>query len=161
MVAVGTEGKVLGGSDLREVREVECLLLIGEPNLYKVGGGGGWEVREGDLVLTGKSTLCGGEDDPSLWEEVRGGGEREGDFILVALGKAMWGGTIWLFTGLFGFFRLVDKPLLAPGGGPDESKLLPNDLFCGNEERLLLVLRRELVSLSIFLLSSFLEVAGL
>lgn len=135
MLAVGSklraEGRVLGASDLREVREVECLLLIGEPNLYKVGGGGGrdWEVREGDLVLTGKSALCGGEDDPSLWEEIRGGGERAGDFIFVAFGKAMWGGTIWLFTGLFGFFRLVDRRLLAPGEEPDESKLLPKDLF--------------------------------
>ena len=109
----GTEGRVVGGGDLIEVREAERFLLVAEPNLYKVSGGGGGgggggscgDVREGDLVLTGKNALCGGEDGPSLWEVGTGGGEREGDFIFLAFGKAMWGGTISLFTGLLGLFK--------------------------------------------------------
>ena len=107
----GTEGRVVGGGELIKVREAERFLLVAEPNLYKVSGGGGGgggscgDVREGDLVLTGKNALCGGEDGPSLWEVGTGGGEREGDFIFFAFGKAMWGGTISLFTGLLGLFK--------------------------------------------------------
>lgn len=106
----GTEGRVVGGGDLIEGREAERFLLVADPNLYKVSGGGGGggscgDVREGDLVLTGKKALCGGEDGPSLWEVGTGGGEREGDFIFFAFGKAMWGGTISLFTGLLGLFK--------------------------------------------------------
>ena len=107
----GTEGRVVGGGELIKVREAERFLQVAEPNLYKVSGGGGGgggscgDVREGDLVLTGKNALCGGEDGPSLWEGGTGGGEREGDFIFFAFGKAMWGGTISLFTGLLGLFK--------------------------------------------------------